>query len=372
MFYRKLALQSAVVTACVVGLLFVSGCSSSSEGGENNEQSDGSDTNEPVDDGGSTTTDPVSDDSDIPFDEPIVETAAETTLENVLRIINTNAHDRVKFDLFAFDFFIDVPAPGLTALDANAAITEIRTFDCSDGGTLEARPQVTRAVVVFDECTMDNKRRNGSVIIEKATDNDVSIQITYSGYQETQIAANPIENVVVDIPNGIFAKSENWDNNSSLSRETMATPLLYTVTTRAGVEKVRDLQRTNSYDRNVEDPLAAVELRVRFFVESFWTSGNLIDVISPIEFSNPDSINGFYKTGKLTIVEKTTVANAGTETATGNSIELDANTGDANTYLLTVTEGDAVISELRNWADLPETLPCPISAFGAALQEVCR
>jgi len=309
-------------------------------------------------------------DPEPPGDEPIANTAAETTLENVLRIINTNAHDRVKFDLFSFDFFIDVPAPGLTALDANAAITENRTFDCSDGGTLEARPQDTGVVVFFNECALDNKRRNGRVIIRKATDDDVSINLIYSEYQETQIAANPIENVVVEIPNGIFAKSENWGDN--YSRETMATPLLYTIITRAGVERVRDLQRTSSYYRDREDPMAAVELRASFIVESFWTSGNLIEVRTPTEFSNPDSVYGFYKTGKITIVEKTTVASAGTEMATGNSIELDASTGDANTYLLTVTEGAAVVSELRNWADLPEALPCPISALGAALQEECQ
>ena len=304
-----------------------------------------------------------------PVDEPVVPIAAETTLENVLRIINTNAHDRVKFGLFAYDFSTDVPAPGLTALDANAAVTDIRTFDCSGGGTLEAQPQDTRVVVVFDECTVDGKRRNGLVIIAKAIDNDVSISITYSGYQETTIAANPRDNVVVEIPNGIFSKAENW--GVDFSRETMATPLLYTVTTRAGVESVRDLQRTNSYYRDREDTPEAVDLSIRFLVESFWTSGNLIDVTSPTDFSNPDSTSGFYQTGKLTIVEKTTVASAGTESETGNSIELDASTGDATTYLFTVTEGDAVISELRNWADLPETLPCPISPFGAALQEVC-
>ena len=308
-------------------------------------------------------------DSAPPVDEPVVPIAAETTLENVLRIINTNAHDRVKFGLFAYDFSTDVPAPGLTALDANAAVTDIRTFDCSGGGTLEAQPQDTRVVVVFDECTVDGKRRNGLMIIAKATDNDVSINITYSGYQETTIAANPRDNVVVEIPNGIFARSENW--GVDFSRETMATPLLYTVTTRAGVESVRDLQRTNSYYRDREDTPEAVDLSIRFLVESFWTSGNLIDVTSPTDFSNPDSTSGFYQTGKLTIVEKTTVASAGTESETGNSIELDASTGDATTYLFTVTEGDAVISEIRNWADLPETLPCPISPFGAALQEVC-
>ena len=312
-----------------------------------------------------------------PVVEPIAQTAAEVTLENVLRIINTNAHDRVKFGLFDFDSLMDMSAPGLTLRDTTTDIagTPERLFDCNEGGTLEVRQfesfgQRVNTVVDFDDCTLDDTIRNGVVAISKGPDEDPSINMSYSEYQETQVATDPRDNVVVDLPNGTYAKRENWGDD--YSREFMATPLLYTVTTRAGVEKVRDLKRTNSYYREGEDPLAAVELEASFIVDSFWTSDHLISVTSPTEFSNPDSVTGFYQTGKLTMVEKTTLANAGTERATGYSVELDASTGDSSTYSFTVTDGSAVVSELRNWADLPETLPCPISAFGVALQEVCR
>lgn len=305
-------------------------------------------------------------------DDPAVPTtAADTTLQNVLGIINNNAHDRVKFGLFAFDFFTDVPAPGLSPRDASAVITEDRTFDCSGGGSLSAMPQVARAVVTFEDCNLDNTLRNGNVIIGKGSDDDASITMVYSGYQETQIASDPKEDVVVEIPNGIFEKGDNALGPSNFSREFMATPLLYTLTTRAGVESVKDLQRNSTYDRDVEDPSAAVELIVKFEVESFWTSGNVMDVDTSTVFGNYDSTTGYYTTGKLSIIENSSVTLTGTQTPTGNSIELDADTGDVDTYLFTVTEGDAVISELRNWADLPEALPCPIPAFGVVLEEEC-
>lgn len=305
-------------------------------------------------------------------DEPVSTTAAQTTLENVLRTINNNAHDRVKFGLFALDFSADVPAPGLTPRDANADVTEDRTFDCSGGGTLLAAPRETGAVATFEDCNLDNTLRTGIVNISKGSEDDALINMVYSGYQETQIATDPRDNVVVEIPNGIFEKRDNVSQPFNFSREFMATPLLYSVNTRAGLESVKDLQRNSSYYRDVEDPAAAVELRVSFESESFWTSGNVMDVDTAIVFSNFDAITGYYTTGKLSIVEDSSVALTGTQTPTGNSIELDADTGDANTYLFTVIEGDAVTSELRNWADLPEALPCPISAIGVVLEEDCR
>jgi hypothetical protein len=287
-----------------------------------------------------------------PVVEPIAQTAAEVTLENVLRIINTNAHDRVKFGLVDFDSLMDMSAPGLTLRDTTADGTGTieRLFDCNVGGTLEVRQfesfgQRVNTVVDFDDCTLDDTIRNGVVAISKGPDEDPSINMSYSEYQETQVATDPRDNVVVDLPNGTFAKRENWGDD--YSREFMATPLLYTITTRAGVEKVRDLKRTNSYYREGEDPLAAVELEASFIVDSFWTSDHLISVTSPTEFSNPDSITGFYQTGKLTMVEETTLANAGTERATGYSVELDASTGDSSTYSFTVTDGSAVVSEQR-------------------------
>lgn len=319
-----------------------------------------------------------SDEGDEPADEPFPATAVDTTLANVLRIINTNAHDRIKADLFAFDVLSAIPASGLTAQDINADTTAARMFDCDEGGTLSIEPQGStdaegnfsgRAVFRFLDCQLGQTLRNGNAIISEPANYDEGATFVYSGYIETQIAANPKDNVTITIPNGIVENGEAF--TGVLNRNFMATPLLYTLTTRAGVENVKDLQRFSVY-RDGEDPQMAVEFNTDFEVQSFWTSGNVINVDTTVKFSNVDPDTGLYTVGTLVMATDTIIEATSQQVTTGDSIELNADTGDARTYLLTVTVGDAVMSELQNWADLDEALPCPITANSQALQQTCR
>lgn len=286
-----------------------------------------------------------------PFEgEPSV--AISRILTGVSDIVGDNPHQQ--YFPFLRAFTLDEPPADIEFLEStvvNDSTTNlvIRTkFACNDGTfTLETIPSrfgIFR--LFFNACDADEITINGSLSI---TNTDIGGY--NANYQQLEITRGETM-VVVDgtvvrtIGRAINFMTESYE------------PLEFSVSSAMVPPTMRVVLQQTLLDNLLVDRRST--FTTEFTVQADWTADVPLSVYTVQEFQDANLGNGNYLTGSLVV-----------ESPDGQTLTLDADTGDASRYNATLATEDAIIGIVGNWDDSIR-LPCLSVTSGDEAIPGCR
>ncbi|MFK8080100.1 MAG: hypothetical protein AB8B97_07445 [Granulosicoccus sp.] len=274
---------------------------------------------------------------------PVSVSNVNNILSNVFSIIENHGHQEVMGDLANFRFTEpDNPVPGLALISDDSFVisdTQLyrRVYDCTEGGAFIHEPLMNEsgdATLVFDDCAIAGTVRDGTVFIRGFEGNSTSYN--YDNYTQVKIQTSAVDNTTIELI------GEAGSDGTRVSDQFSEFSVLdYALTTRAGEQRVSILQQSFEFDSNLSSPNT---FSTNFEVEGFWTQGRKLRVETIDLFQTTDINSNYYELGMFRISDTTTPA---------NYIEFSAETGELDTYQLTVVVGESITTEVLRWDELP-------------------
>ncbi len=206
---------------------------------------------------------------------------------------------------------------------------------CPDGGSYEFIASEVIDTMIFDDCVSVGVAYTGTVDMQfdsgggpfSSSSVNYDLSVTQQSGDSLRItgsaaATNPSEN----------NNSEIQNKNGMSYNDGVASVYIERLVFSAGSSSLVS-----------GDPYT--ELDTEFTVTAPWTNSNQVQVSTTEIFSAADG-TGNYIVGSLIAKD-----------SNGNTLQLDADTGDAATFSVIVTQGSSTTSEIRNWGERL-SLPC--------------
>ncbi len=271
-------------------------------------------------------------DAEVPVDTdiPIINSVSfEATLRELIAIINAEQLDDIKDaadTLYGPD--ADADPQGVTfvsSIENPDTLRPLDTYDCSNGGTylfdnsLQAQGG---GIITLNDCLIDGVTYNGSF------SRNISDTVRFGSLSSFEVIES--SGSIATIDGGYTTFITGGRNVRSLR--------LSDVNFSASASETAISDYSSEVSINTNGPVRTIE--EEFTVTSSFSQNEAITVTTDQVFSTTGGAAPFYETGILTAVA-----------ADGSELTVNADTGNIETFQVTINELGAVTSETLSWSD---------------------
>lgn len=283
---------------------------------------------------------------------PIANGNIDAVLSGIHAVISNHPHISAGPVMTQFKMPENVPGLEVTVpqqvSDDNSRIPA--TITCLDGGSYESNPVGFTWSLEFDNCVFQGASYDGQVSTGSGGGSSPLGREKSVGYISLEIIhqSGDIQHIkgsaehYSGLSNWFYYEEQNLEN---FSYDEEIGEALTTVS----VDKLKVIDKTDEQPRT--------QFTADFTVTGSWTNQHTLNVSTTSVFTGADE-TGNYINGSMVVKDEI-----------GNSLVLDADTGDAATYSVILTRDGTTVSEIRNW-DEAFSLPC-VSVGGDASLSNC-